>query len=281
MPQASIDVLTAPTLKYVRERWWDEAFTAFLADTLRPRPGNRILDVGCGEGLAEIQIGRLHISQLRLVGVDVMIERVMVARHETAAHNQRVGFATADAHDLPFGDGVFDAVFCVAMLQHMTDVAQAVRELVRVTGEGRRILAVEPDNSARYWYSSVPAGQRVFETAGRFFSAASAAGGEAPDATVGPHLASLFAQSGAEPVAVRLFPVSQVELGPPAPEVWTRRRMSVEQAIARTPEAPVRALGQDYLDALGQYEQEARDAGQAFTEIQHTMLFATVAQKAG
>src|SRR5262245_2853634 len=104
MPPASIDVLTSPTLKYVRERWWDEAFTAFLADTLRPRPGNRILDVGCGEGLAEIQIGRLHISQLRLVGVDLTIERVMVARHETAAHNQRVGFATADAHDLPFGD---------------------------------------------------------------------------------------------------------------------------------------------------------------------------------
>ena len=87
---ASIDALTSPTLKYLRERWWNDDFTDFLAETLRPRPGNRILDVGCGEGTAEVRIGRLHVSQIRMVGVDLMIERVMVARHQTAGHNQRV-----------------------------------------------------------------------------------------------------------------------------------------------------------------------------------------------
>ena len=68
---ATIDALTSPTLKHLREAWWDDEFTAFLAETLKPRPGNRILDVGCGEGLAEVAIGRLHISQVRLVGVDL------------------------------------------------------------------------------------------------------------------------------------------------------------------------------------------------------------------
>ncbi len=92
-----IDVLTSATLKYLREYWWNDAFTEFLIDTLRPRPGNRILDVGCGTGMAEIRIGRLHLSQLRLFGVDLRFDRVAVARHDTAAHNQRVAFAAADA----------------------------------------------------------------------------------------------------------------------------------------------------------------------------------------
>jgi 2-polyprenyl-3-methyl-5-hydroxy-6-metoxy-1,4-benzoquinol methylase len=94
---ASIDALTSATLKHLREAWWDDAFTAFLEETLAPRPGNRILDVGCGEGLAEVEIGRLHISQLRLFGVDLVPSKVAAARQETLAHNQRVGFAAADA----------------------------------------------------------------------------------------------------------------------------------------------------------------------------------------
>ena len=44
---STIDALTSPTLKHLRARWWNDDFTEFLAETLRPRPGNRILDVGC------------------------------------------------------------------------------------------------------------------------------------------------------------------------------------------------------------------------------------------
>ena len=43
---AAIDALTSPTLKHLREAWWDGQFTEFLAETLKPKPGNRILDVG-------------------------------------------------------------------------------------------------------------------------------------------------------------------------------------------------------------------------------------------
>ena len=72
---AAIDSLTSATLKDLRERWWDDNFTEFLAETLRPRPGNRILDVGCGEGLGEVSIGRLHISQVRLIGIDLVLSK--------------------------------------------------------------------------------------------------------------------------------------------------------------------------------------------------------------
>ena len=56
-----VDALTAATLKNLREQWWDFQFSEFLHDTLRPRPGTRILDVGCGEGTAELTLARLRI----------------------------------------------------------------------------------------------------------------------------------------------------------------------------------------------------------------------------
>jgi SAM-dependent methyltransferase len=279
MAIASIDALTSPTLKHLRERWWGPDFTAFLTETLRPRPGNRILDVGCGEGTAEVQIGQLHVSQIRLMGVDLMIERVIVARHETAAHNQRVGFATADACHLPFRDGAFDSTFCVAVLQHIGDVDTAVREFARVTRVGGRVVAVEPDNSARYSYSPTPAGQQAFDVSARFFAALAAARGDVTDPKVGPRLPALFAECGIEPLDVRLFPVSQARLGVPPDAVWRQRRSQVERALEQAPTDGVRALGREYLGVLDAYAAEAKAAGPAFVEIQNTMLFATVGQR--
>ncbi|MBI2828901.1 MAG: methyltransferase domain-containing protein [Acidobacteria bacterium] len=278
---ASIDALTSSTLKCLREGWWNDDFTEFLTETLRPRPGNRILDVGCGEGTAEVRIARLHVSQIRLIGVDLMIERVMVARHQTAAHNQRVGFTTADACHLPFRDDVFDSTFCVAVLQHIGDVDAAVGEFARVTTAGGRVLAVEPDNRARYWYSATAAGVKAFEMSARFFAALAAARGDVTDAAVGPRLPALFARHGIEPLDVRLFPVSQTRLGMPPGAVWARRRASVEHAIEQAPTEAVRALGREYLGVLTAYAAEATNAGSAFVEIQNTMLFATVGQKTG
>src|SRR5688572_25262394 len=122
---AAIDSLTSSTLKHLREHWWDDTFTEFLVETLKPRPGNRILDVGCGEGLAEVSIGRLHISQVRLFGVDLIPSKVVAAREATAAHNLRVRFAAADACRLPFAKASFDSIYCVAVLQHVGDVEPA------------------------------------------------------------------------------------------------------------------------------------------------------------
>lgn len=279
MPAVSIDALTSGTLKHLRERWWNDEFTAFVVETLRPRPGNRILDVGCGEGETEVRIGRLQVSQIRLFGVDLMIERVMVAKRETAAHNQRVGFATADAGALPFRDGVFDSTFCVAVLQHVARVDVAVREFARVTTPGGRVVAVEPDNSARYLYSSIASGRRVFELSTQFFSALTTARGETVDGAVGPKLPTLFAQSGIEPLSVRLFPVSYSRLGPLDDDEWRHRHDAIEAVLDSTVPEPVRVIGREYLDLLHNYERDARQAGSSFVEIQNTMLFATVGQK--
>ena len=276
---SDIDAFTSPTLKHLRESWWDDDFTEFLSETLKPRPGKRILDVGCGEGLGEISIGRLHISQIRLVGIDLILSKVVEARRRTTAHNQRVGFAAADACHLPFAGGSFDSLYCVAVLQHIGDVRSAVGEFARVTARNGRIVAVVPDNAARYVFSSVPSGARAFAAASAFFALVTAARSDKADTTIGPKLAGLFAQHGIEPVAVRLFPVSSVALGPLPSDVWAARRASVENALTQIASAEAQAAARSYQAALDAYEADARTAGTTFVEIQNTMLFAAVGQK--
>ncbi len=278
MPR-DVDALAAVTLKHLREQWWDASFTNFLRDNLHPRAGNRILDVGCGTGTAELSLGLLRLSQITLVGVDLGVDRVREAAAATRARNLRVGFAAADACDLPFADASFDSTFCVALLQHIREIAGALRELARVTKPGGRILAVEPDNAARYWYSSLESGTRAFELGLRFFTTLADARGDATDPSVGPHLPGLFAQAGIEPIAVQLFPVSVSRLGAPPPAIWESRRDAVRRVVATAPDEALKRLGADYLRTIDRYAEDAAAAGPTFVEIQNTMLFATVGQR--
>jgi SAM-dependent methyltransferase len=279
MTSSPIDALVSPTLKHVREQWWNDEFTEFLAETLRPRPGNRILDVGCGDGTAEVSIGRMHISQVTLYGVDLNAADAATALRETASHNLKARFAAGDARWLPFEDGAFDATYCVAVLQHVPEVHAAVAELARVTRPGGRIVAVEPDNSAHYAYSSCPSGAAAFALASQFFAAAAAARGDRTEAAIGPKLPGLFAAHEVTPIHVRLFPVSQPRLGALPEELWAARRQAAERLMVGAP-GSVHAIGHQYVAALDAYERESRACGPVFVEIQNTMLFAVVGQKA-
>jgi SAM-dependent methyltransferase len=274
-----VDALTSATLKHLRERWWDDAFTTFVRDTVQPRAGKRILDVGCGTGTAEVKLSRLRLTQVQLVALDHLVERVREAQKAATGHNVSASFLAADASALPFADGSFDSAFCVAVLQHLRDVRQAVRELARVTRPGGRIVAVEPDNEARYFYSSSEAGMRAYEAAGQFFSGLACARGDSTDASVGPKLPLLFVQSGIHPLNVQLFPVSRAQLGEPPETLWAGRREAVQAALQRAPDESIRRLGQDYLKLLDRYAADAKRTGPAFVEIQHTMLFAAVGQR--
>ena len=275
-----LDALTSSTLKHLREQWWTDTFTEFLIETLRPRAGKRILDVGCGTGIAEISLARMRLSQVELFGVDLIVDRVRAAAEAARGVNAHVSYAAADATKLPFGDGLFDSTYCVAVLQHIRDVGAAVAEFARVTRRGGRVLLVEPDNDARYWFSSLASGMEAFAMGQRFFTALSLARGESPAAQTGPLMPGLMRERGIQPISVQLFPVTVSHLGPPEARLWDARREAVAAAMAKAPDESLRRLGSDYLKRIEQYARDASGAGASFVEIQNTMLFATVGQRA-
>ena len=242
-----------------------------------PRPGNRILDVAAARGLAEVSIGRLHISQIRLVGIDLVVEKVIAALQETKAHNQRVAFAAADACRLPFIDGAFDSLFCMAVLQHIVDVETAVGEFARATVQNGRIMAVDPTTRAVSLQLRA-SGAPCVRPCEQFFAAAADARGERTDDRIGPKLPTLFAAHGIETIDVRLFPVSHTRLAPP-PEECERTARRVQRVIERFSRKDVRELGRELLHAFPRTRRTPRRPVAGFVEIQHTMLFAAVGQK--
>ena len=184
-----VDALTAPTLKHLREHWWDSDFSEFLRETLRPRPGTRILDVGCGDGTAELSLGRLQISQVSLYAVDIRVDR---------AKQTHAGGVLAQ-HPVERGRG---RRAVAAVCQRRRSIRRSAspccstrpirprrwRSWPASRKPGGRVVAVEPDNAARYWFSSLDSGRRAYEIAGRFFSAFSAQRGNRTDLSVGPKL---------------------------------------------------------------------------------------------
>ncbi len=274
-----LDALTSATLKHVRDEWWNDAFTDFLVERLKPRAGNRILDVGCGTGTAELRLSRLRLSQVTLVGIDRIAERTITAERNADGHNLKASFAAADASLIPFPDGTFDSTFCVAVLQHLPETGEALREFARVTRPGGRILAVEPDNAARYWFSSAPAGMQAYTASRAYFGALARSRGETADPRVGPRLPTLFTEAGIEPLEVQLFPVSISRLGAPEPAVWTARTGAIQSQLAGVTDPEVRQAGEAYLAALDEYKIATAAAGAGIVEIQSTLLFAVVGQR--
>ncbi|MGE5361424.1 MAG: class I SAM-dependent methyltransferase [Bacteroidales bacterium] len=271
-----LDALTAPTLKYLRERWWDDAFARFLADSLDACPGNRVLDVGCGPGTAERAFAALGISGLSVVGVDVSVSRVREAASGVPSDGTLTfQWAAGDGAALPFGRASFDSTFCVAVLQHANALAEPIREFARVTRAGGRILVVEPDNSGRYWYSSAESGMQAFEIGSRFYNAVALSRGDTTDPAVGPKLAQLFWQHGIRPRSVRVFPVSQARIGTMPWAMWENRLETARVTVDEMHEASIRRLGLDYCRVLERYAEEAAAAGPDFIEVQTTLLYAT------
>ena len=98
--------------------------------------GKYVLDVGCGVGATPCFIAKKF--GCRVVGVDILPE--MVERSKERARREglidQVEFRVADAQDLPFDDGLFDAVITESVTAFPKDKQKAVDEYVRVTKRG-------------------------------------------------------------------------------------------------------------------------------------------------
>src|SRR5688500_11727609 len=73
---------------------------------LAPRPGERVLDVGCGTGNAALAVARAGAD---VVGVDPAPRLLEVTRSRAAADGLAVELVEGDAVALPFDDDAFDA----------------------------------------------------------------------------------------------------------------------------------------------------------------------------
>jgi ubiquinone/menaquinone biosynthesis C-methylase UbiE len=112
------------------------------------RPGDRVLDLGCGEG--RHVISAYMLGDVDSIGVDLGFSDLTIAQtrfkdfEEPGNSAKNFMLACANGLQLPFADHSFDKVICSEVLEHIPDYAGALKEVERVLKPGGLFCASVP-----------------------------------------------------------------------------------------------------------------------------------------
>jgi ubiquinone/menaquinone biosynthesis C-methylase UbiE len=123
------------------EYWRD----TLICPDLPYRPGERLLDVGCGVGAVLRVIAERHPG-LHLAGIDAEQRQIETARsHLRGAGAGEADLRLGDAASLPWAEGTFDHVYMMWFIEHLRDPRPVLREALRVLRPGGTITINETD----------------------------------------------------------------------------------------------------------------------------------------
>jgi 2-polyprenyl-6-hydroxyphenyl methylase/3-demethylubiquinone-9 3-methyltransferase len=133
----------------VAEEWWSDeiAWVRTLKAMVPGRlswfdrqidwQGRAVLDLGCAGGfMAEA----LDARGARVTGIDPAAAAVAAAKAHAAQAGREIRYDVGVGEALPYDDGAFDAVVCVDVLEHVSDLSRVLAEVARVLRPGGLFL---------------------------------------------------------------------------------------------------------------------------------------------
>ena len=123
----------------------EEAFREKVVELGRLKPGESVLDVGCGTGTLAIAAKRRVESTGRVCGIDASQEMIARARKKARKAGLEIEFKNEVIEALSFTDAQFDAVLSTLMLHHLPRGLRedGAREIRRILKPGGRVLVVD------------------------------------------------------------------------------------------------------------------------------------------
>lgn len=126
-----------------RDSWQARVEIPLIIHFLGMPQGQRILEVGCGQGNALVPLAT-RCAPRRLVGLDVDGGLLHGARRHLERSAVTAELFDADVRDMPFPDGAFDVVFDFGTCYHIANPERALAEIARVLTPGGRLIHETP-----------------------------------------------------------------------------------------------------------------------------------------
>ena len=127
----------------------DRRWRRVVAKAIGAGPGQLVLDLAAGTGTSA---RAFTATGARCVACDFSLGMLSVGARRKA---ERLSFVAGDALALPFADGTFDAVTISFGLRNVADTGQALRELLRVTRIGGRLVICEFSHLPAQWLNAL------------------------------------------------------------------------------------------------------------------------------
>lgn len=142
----------AETLSFGQNGRWRRA----MVDHIVSADPALVLDVASGTAGVAIELSRR--TSAKVVGLDLTEEMLRRGQDnvESAGLADRVSLAIGNAEELPFADGVFDALTFTYLLRYVADPQGTLEELARVARPGAVVASLEffvpPSRFWRFWW---------------------------------------------------------------------------------------------------------------------------------
>ena len=142
------------------DAFYDAAF-AKLIMRLGAKPGDKILDAGCGYCFHATRLAR---AGLLVTAVDLSPAALEEARRILEGQKLSIDLRQGDLLSLPFHDESFQFVNCWGVLMHIREVEKALEELARVLECGGRLAIMENNRRSfhvRIWELAIRTTKRI------------------------------------------------------------------------------------------------------------------------
>ena len=109
------------------------------------KPGDSVLEVGCGTGTLSLAAKRQAGPTGKVFGIDIIPGMVEVSKRKAAQAGEQVTFQSGGIDDIPFPANQFDVVMCSFMIFHMSEPVRqkGITEIYRVLKPQGRLLVLD------------------------------------------------------------------------------------------------------------------------------------------
>ena len=161
--QPSVSAAEVARFDRLAAQWWDpygpmrplhamnRLRTGWIGARL-PKPPVRLLDVGCGAGLAAETLARMGHDVL---GIDAAAQLIAAAQAHAAAAKPKPAYRVATAEDLLDEGERFAAITALEVIEHVTDPAAFLRTLAGLLSPGGQLFVSTLNRTPRSFLTAI------------------------------------------------------------------------------------------------------------------------------